>query len=82
MTHSPTDQRHGFDFMTGLFSQRSRGTVELKSKDPFDNPLIDPHYLEDPLDMLMLSEGVRLGNEIIMEGKGTRDVIKGPFPAG
>ena len=68
--------------MTGLFSQKSSGTVELKSKDPFENPLIDPHYLEDPLDMLVLSEGVRLGNEIVMEGTGTHGVIQGPYPPG
>lgn len=68
--------------MTGLFSQKSRGTVGLKSRDPFDNPLVDPHYLEDPLDMLVLSEGMRLGNEIVMDGRGLADVIKGPYPPG
>ena len=82
VTDTSVDKRHGFDFMTGLFSQRSKGTVELKSKDPFNNPVIDPHYLEDPLDVLVLSEGMRLGNEIVVEGPGLGNVIKGPYPPG
>ena len=68
--------------ITELFNPRSRGTVTLASVDPLKNPIVDCNYLSDPLDLLVLSEGVRLGNEIVMQGKGTKDVVKGSWPAG
>jgi choline dehydrogenase-like flavoprotein len=77
----PVDKKHAFALCTLLFNQRSRGSVQLRSADPRDNPIVDHAYLADPLDMLVLSEGVRFGNEIVMNGKGTRDVIKGSWPA-
>ncbi|KAG9603659.1 alcohol oxidase, partial [Aureobasidium melanogenum] len=54
----PTDNKHAFAMITELFSPRSRGTVVLKSKDPLDNPIVDHNYLSDPLDLLVLTEGV------------------------
>lgn len=68
--------------ITELFSPRSRGTVTLKSTDPFENPEIDCNYLSDPLDLLVLTEGCRLGNEIVMQGAGTKDIVKGSWPSG
>ena len=32
--------------------------------------------------MLVISEGMRLGNEMVMEGQGLADIIKGPYPPG
>ena len=77
----PTKGGSSFAIVTELFSPRSRGTVSLKSTDPSDNPVVDHHYLEDPLDTLILAEGCKLGNEIVMEGAGTKDIIKGAWPA-
>ncbi|KAK8084979.1 hypothetical protein PG997_006250 [Apiospora hydei] len=37
--------------------------------------LFDP-----PLDLEVLAEACRLGNEIVMEGKGTRDIVNGSWP--
>ncbi|KAL2393328.1 L-sorbose 1-dehydrogenase [Exophiala dermatitidis] len=76
----PIDKKHAFAMITELFSPRSRGTVTLKSKDPLENPVIDCNYLSDPLDLLVLSEGCRLGNEIVMQGAGTKDIVKGSWP--
>ncbi|KAK5271422.1 hypothetical protein LTR96_003246 [Exophiala xenobiotica] len=67
--------------ITELFSPRSKGTVTLKSTDPFENPVVDCNYLSDPLDLLVLSEGCRLGNEIVMKGAGTKDIVKGSWPS-
>nr|OQO32079.1 hypothetical protein B0A51_00617 [Rachicladosporium sp. CCFEE 5018] len=78
----PVDNKHAFAMITELFSPRSKGTVTLRSKDPMDNPVVDPNWLSDPLDVLVLSEGVRLGNEVIMQGKGTSGIVKGAWPAG
>ena len=52
----------------------------LKSKDPLDNPIVDHNYLSHPLDLLVLTEGVRMGNEVVMQGKGTKDIVKGSWP--
>lgn len=76
----PIDNKHAFAMITELFSPRSKGTVVLKSKEPLDNPIVDHNYLSDPLDLLVLTEGVRMGNEVVMQGKGTKDIVKGSWP--
>jgi choline dehydrogenase-like flavoprotein len=78
----PIDHKHAFAMCALLFNQHSRGSVTLKSADPMENPIVDHAYLEDPLDMLVMSEACRFANEIIMKGKGTKDVIKGSWPEG
>ncbi|KAF2447602.1 GMC oxidoreductase [Karstenula rhodostoma CBS 690.94] len=80
-TDFPIDHKHVFSLCALLFNQHSRGSVTLKSKDPLENPVVDHNYLSDPLDMLVLSEACRFANEIVMNGKGTKDVIKGSWPA-
>jgi choline dehydrogenase-like flavoprotein len=77
----PIEKKHAFSMITELFAPHSKGTVTLKSRDPFENPVIDCNYLSDPLDLLVLTEGVRFGNEIVMKGKATKDVVKGSWPA-
>ena len=71
----PLDGKHGFEMMTLLFSQQSRGTVTLRSTDPHDKPIIDPRYLSDPLDLLMLTEGLRFIHKAVTSGAGTKDII-------
>lgn len=65
-----------------LCGQQSRGYVTIKNTDPFEPPYVDPKYLDDERDLLMLSEGVRFANEVVMEGAGTKDIIKGSWPPG
>ncbi|KAJ9625007.1 hypothetical protein H2203_004958 [Taxawa tesnikishii (nom. ined.)] len=77
----PVDHKHVFSMITELFSPRSKGSVTLSSRDPLANPVVDHNYLSDPLDLLVLSEGVRLGNEIVTRGAGTRDLVKGSWPS-
>ncbi|KAF2006347.1 GMC oxidoreductase [Amniculicola lignicola CBS 123094] len=79
-TDFPIDHKHAFAITVLLFNQRSRGSVTLKSKDPVDNPVVDHKYLADPLDMLVMTEGCRFANEIVMKGVGTKDVVKGSWP--
>jgi hypothetical protein len=54
--------------------------ITLKSADPKDNPVVNHNYLSDELDVLVLSEACRFGNEIITMGKGTKDVVEGSWP--
>lgn len=76
----PIDHKHAFSMIAELFAPRSRGSVKLKSAHPLDGPEVDCGYLTDPLDVEVLAEACRFGNEIVMEGKGTRDIVKGSWP--
>ena len=79
--HPPIDHKHVFSMMSQLFSHHSLGSVTLASKNPLENPVVDHNYLDNPLDLLVLSEACRLGNEIVTKGRGTKDVVKGAWPA-
>ncbi|KAL1966341.1 hypothetical protein VTN77DRAFT_4694 [Rasamsonia byssochlamydoides] len=76
----PVNHQHAFSMISELFGPRSRGTVTLKSKDPLEKPVVDTNYLADPLDLEVLAEACRFGNEIVMQGKGTKDIVKGSWP--
>ncbi|KAJ2893473.1 Pyranose dehydrogenase 3 [Zalerion maritima] len=77
----PGDGKHAFSIIAELFSPRSRGTVALHSSDPTAAPLVDCNYLADPLDVEVLAEACRFGNEIVMQGAGTKDIVKGSWPS-
>ena len=77
----PSNGKHAFAMIITLFGGQSRGEVTLKSDDAKDNPIVDHKHLSDPRDLLVLAEGSRLANEIVMEGSGTRNVIAGSWPA-
>ena len=40
-----------------LLHPKSRGSIKLRSADPFDHPLIDPKYLSHPDDVKTLISG-------------------------
>ncbi|KAJ5523864.1 hypothetical protein N7494_010514 [Penicillium frequentans] len=77
----PGNNQHAFSMIAELFAPKSRGSVTLTSADPLENPVVDCNYLDDPLDMLLLSEACRFGNEVIMKGAGTKDIVKGSWPS-
>ncbi|KAF5272017.1 hypothetical protein FQR65_LT04998 [Abscondita terminalis] len=43
-----------------LLRPKSRGVIKLRSKNPFDPPLIYPNYFQDDFDMKTLVEGVKI----------------------
>lgn len=43
-----------------LLRPKSKGEIKLRSKNPFDHPLIYPNYFSDPQDMKVLIEGVKI----------------------
>ncbi|KAG5635720.1 hypothetical protein H0H81_010298 [Sphagnurus paluster] len=47
-----------------LLRPASRGTIRLKSNNPWDHPIIDPRYLEKPEDVEKLVRGVRILSKI------------------
>lgn len=76
----PPEGKSAFANIIELFSPRSRGYVKLRSSDPQESPIIQHNWLADPLDVLVYTEACKLGAEIMLEGKGTRDVILGSWP--
>ena len=53
---SPPTPGNYFTILGVLEHPLSRGTVHINSANPTDYPLIDPHYLEHPGDLAMLSK--------------------------
>ncbi|KAM3465510.1 hypothetical protein NHJ6243_001487 [Beauveria neobassiana] len=76
----PVDGKSAFSIIVELFGSRSRGTVALKDANPLSAPIVDCQYLSDPLDVEVLAEACHFGNEIITQGSGTKDIVKGSWP--
>ena len=55
---------HGFSVGAVLQHPRSEGAITLGSADPRVPPLIQPHYLADPHDVRVLTEGVQLARRV------------------
>ncbi|NYT84166.1 GMC family oxidoreductase [Pollutimonas harenae] len=51
----------------GIWQHRpqSRGHVRIKSADPFEDPIVQPNYLEHPQDQLTLIRGIRLARKLL-----------------
>ncbi|CAL1298228.1 unnamed protein product [Larinioides sclopetarius] len=47
----PYENKPIFNCGTHFLQPKSRGTIRLQSASPFDPPLIDPNYFEDPKDV-------------------------------
>jgi choline dehydrogenase len=50
----------GFTVLVYKLRPESRGTVRIRSADPFEPPAIQPNYLTDPRDVRTLVDGVKL----------------------
>ncbi|KAL4220288.1 hypothetical protein ACF0H5_020696 [Mactra antiquata] len=62
----PADpNENGFCTFFALTHPRSRGTIELQSKDPFDYPKIDPQYFSDPQDVEDLVEAMKFWERLV-----------------
>jgi choline dehydrogenase len=58
------DGRPVLELYAALMKPQSRGTLQLRSRDPADPPLIDPGFLVDPADMPRLVHGVRVARQL------------------
>ncbi|MBO9643875.1 MAG: choline dehydrogenase [Pseudacidovorax sp.] len=56
---------HGLSCHVCLLRPRSRGSVALASPDPLADPLIDPAFYADPLDLEDMVRGFRLTRQIM-----------------
>ena len=59
---------------------RSRGTVRLRSADPKMAPLINPNYLQDPIDRQMSIRGLKLAQEILAQSPLRRYIVAERMP--
>lgn len=71
---TPTED--GFTIHACQLRPESRGTVMLKSADPFDHPAIDPNYLATDEDRRAMREAVKMVRNVI------RQASLQPFAAG
>jgi choline dehydrogenase len=56
---------HGFTVHACTLRPRSRGSIRLRSSRAGDKPRIEANYLDDPYDLEVLLEGIRISREII-----------------
>jgi choline dehydrogenase len=54
-----------FTLLPTLLHPKSRGSVRLRSNDPFDAPRIHPNYLDQEDDVQVLMNGVRIVRQIV-----------------
>lgn len=76
----PPAGRSAFGLIIMGLGALSRGYLKLRSRNPRDKPIIQQNYLSHPLDVILLAEACKLGAEIILEGKGTKELIMGSWP--
>ncbi|KAL9710229.1 hypothetical protein Ac2012v2_006525 [Leucoagaricus gongylophorus] len=62
---TPTDA-NWVSFSIVLLAPSSRGSVKLVSKDPFQNPLINPNFLTTKLDIEVLIEAVKILQQFLL----------------
>ncbi|MBH62409.1 MAG: choline dehydrogenase [Alphaproteobacteria bacterium] len=67
---------HGYAIRTSLLRPHSRGTIELRSADPFANPMIRPNYLSDRRDIDLFRKSVHISRDLM-----SQEALK-PFSAG
>ncbi|KAJ5769566.1 oxidoreductase [Penicillium odoratum] len=56
------------------------GWVKLRSKDPLDDPYINLNYFNDHLDVIVLREGIRAVDDILMTGESFKEIIGEDYP--
>ncbi|KAJ5708822.1 Glucose-methanol-choline oxidoreductase [Penicillium malachiteum] len=72
------------DWMTVIVNlvrpQSRNGFVRLTSLDPHEQPEINLNYFSNKLDILVLREGVRFIDDVLMTGDGMKDIIHEDYP--
>ena len=76
------DDGYGVTITTVLVKPKSRGSVELRSANPDDMPLVSPNLLKHPEDMKIMVEGQRFFREVLQSGPLGKRISKVIAPAG
>ncbi|XP_076749042.1 glucose dehydrogenase [FAD, quinone] [Xylocopa sonorina] len=56
----PINDKDVWSVIPMLLRPKSKGVIKLRSKNPFDHPLIYPNYFKEPEDIATLIEGVKI----------------------
>ncbi|CAL1288547.1 unnamed protein product [Larinioides sclopetarius] len=56
---APYENGTMFACLSQMLQPKSRGTVRLQSANPYDPPVIDPNYFENPEDLTIVVEGMK-----------------------
>lgn len=79
--HGGSEGQEGMIMLISLLHPRSKGSIRLKSADPFEYPEIEPNYLGDMDDVKTMIEGVRMAQKLVATktfqriGAKMRDVV-------
>ncbi|XP_060593370.1 glucose dehydrogenase [FAD, quinone]-like [Ruditapes philippinarum] len=57
--------KEGITLIPTLLHPKSRGTITLKSTDPFEHPNIDPNYLDDREDIEVLKRAIKISEKLL-----------------
>ena len=76
------DEDYGVTITTVLIKPKSRGTVELRSSNPNDMPLVSPNLLKDSDDMKIMIEGQRYFRDVLQSGQLGQRIKKIIAPEG
>jgi len=73
---------HGLTINTCNLRPRSIGSLTLRSNDPFEDPAIDPNFLDDPYDLSVSMEAFKWGRRILsapsFQKHIAREILPGP----
>lgn len=75
-----TPSRHGFVLHVCHMRPNSRGSVKLRSSDPFAPPLIDANYFDDTMELDALVKGVKVARNILSQPAMRAFVAKEEVP--
>jgi len=82
MDQADQEAGHGLTLNSCVAQPRSRGSVQLASSDPREQPLVDPNYLDDPEDLRLLIGGIGRAREILaqepLRAMIAHEVLPGP----
>ena len=76
------DDDYGVTITTVLVKPKSRGSVELRSANPEDMPLVSPNLLQHPDDLKMMIEGQRFFRDVLQTGELGKRIRKVIAPEG
>jgi choline dehydrogenase-like flavoprotein len=71
------DREPGMTLAVYQCRPESKGSIHIRSADPFAKPVIRPNFLADPIDQQTVVAGLKLGRRLRDEPRGGGDVRRG-----